>query len=126
MPVPTSLSMNAEVRPALSSGEEEVLARSTLRVVRWRHLPFLLLLYVVAWVALALVGGIALINSVGALGAFGGPYIIGLVTVAIGSVAGELIIVAAMLPLSAALVAHLRRDPARSLRASLPAYGERP
>ena len=59
----------------------------------------------------AAAGGIALINTLGALGGFSGPYIIGLVKGQTGSYAGGLGVVAALLLVSAAMVVRLRSTP---------------
>jgi ACS family tartrate transporter-like MFS transporter len=56
-------------------------------------------------------GGIALINTIGSLGGFAGPYAVGLVKSATGSFTGGLLLLAAMLLASAIATLHLRRTP---------------
>ncbi len=60
----------------------------------------------------AAAGGIALVNTLGALGGFSGPYIIGLVKGATGSFAGGLEVVALLLMVGALLVVRLGSRPA--------------
>jgi sugar phosphate permease len=60
----------------------------------------------------AAAGAIALINSVGNLGGFVGPYLIGRVRDVTGGFAGSLIAIAILLVGSAALAVSLRRSPA--------------
>jgi ACS family tartrate transporter-like MFS transporter len=55
-------------------------------------------------------GGIALINTVGALGGFVGPSLIGIVKNATGSFKGGLILLAALLVSSAAVTWLMRRS----------------
>jgi ACS family tartrate transporter-like MFS transporter len=57
----------------------------------------------------AAAAGIALINSVGNLGGFAGPYLIGRVRDATGSFAGSLLTIAGMLLVGSALAISLRR-----------------
>ena len=61
--------------------------------------------------------GIAMINSIGNLGGFLGPYLIGWFKDRVGSYAGGLYAVAAMLALSAGLMLLLSRQPASSASA---------
>jgi MFS transporter, ACS family, tartrate transporter len=63
----------------------------------------------------AAAGGIALINTLGALGGFSGPYIIGVVKGVTGSVSGGFIVVALLLLVGAWMVARLRRAPALAI-----------
>jgi MFS transporter, ACS family, tartrate transporter len=60
----------------------------------------------------AAAGAIALINSIGNLGGFVGPYLIGRVRDVTGGFTGSLLTVAALLVGSAALAVSLRRSPA--------------
>lgn len=60
----------------------------------------------------AAAAGIALINSVGNLGGFAGPYLIGRVRDATGGFAGSLLTIAGMLLMGSALAISLRRAPA--------------
>lgn len=57
-------------------------------------------------------GGIALINTIGSLGGFVGPYGVGLVKNATGDFTGGLLLLAFMLFVSAIATLHLRRAPA--------------
>jgi len=57
-------------------------------------------------------GGIALINTIGSLGGFVGPYGVGLVKNATGDFTGGLLLLAFMLFASAIATLHLRRAPA--------------
>lgn len=57
-------------------------------------------------------GGIALINTIGALGGFVGPYAVGLVKNATGSFTGGLLLLASMLFAGAFATLRLRRAPA--------------
>ena len=57
-------------------------------------------------------GGIALINTIGSLGGFVGPYAVGLVKNATGDFTGGLLLLAFMLFVSAIATLHLRRAPA--------------
>ena len=61
----------------------------------------------------AAAGAIALINSVGNLGGFFGPYLIGRVRDLTGGFAGSLMFIAVLLVGSAVLAVSLRRSPAR-------------
>jgi len=74
----------------------------------------------------AAAGGIALVNTLGALGGFSGPYIIGLVKDATGSVSGGFVVVALLLLMSAALVTRLRHSPALAVWVPANAVGESP
>jgi ACS family tartrate transporter-like MFS transporter len=56
----------------------------------------------------AAAGGIALINSIGAVGGFVGPYLLGVVKDRTGSFAGALIAVAAMCVLAAGIAIWLK------------------
>jgi MFS transporter, ACS family, tartrate transporter len=60
----------------------------------------------------AAAAGIALINSLGNLGGFGGPYLVGLVKDATGSTNGGLIVLAAILVFGALLATRVAHDPA--------------
>ena len=60
----------------------------------------------------AAAGAIALINSLGNLGGFVGPYLIGRVRDVTGGFAGSLMAIAVLLVGSAALAVSLRRSPA--------------
>ena len=60
----------------------------------------------------AAAGAIALINSLGNLGGFVGPYLIGRVREATGGFTGSLLTIAALLVCGAALAVSLRRSPA--------------
>jgi ACS family tartrate transporter-like MFS transporter len=82
----------------------------------------------------AAAAGIALINSIGNLGGFVGPYLVGLVEDATGSTDGGLIVLAAILLAGSVLatrVAHDRelerapRDEARFTRDTAPARARR-
>jgi ACS family tartrate transporter-like MFS transporter len=61
--------------------------------------------------AAPLAGGIALINTIGSLGGFVGPYGVGLVKEATGSFAGGLIFLAALLLAAGIATLFLRRSP---------------
>jgi ACS family tartrate transporter-like MFS transporter len=61
--------------------------------------------------AAPLAGGIALINTIGSLGGFVGPYGVGLVKEATGSFAGGLIFLAALLLAAGIATLFLRRAP---------------
>jgi MFS family permease len=63
----------------------------------------------------AAAGGIALINTLGALGGFSGPYIIGVVKGVTGSVSGGFVVLALLLLVGAWIVARLRRAPALAI-----------
>jgi ACS family tartrate transporter-like MFS transporter len=56
-------------------------------------------------------GGIALINTIGSLGGFVGPYAVGLVKSATGGFKGGLLLLACLLFASAIGTLHLRRAP---------------
>ena len=58
----------------------------------------------------AAAGGIALINSVGNLGGFAGPYLVGLTRNATGSFTGGLVAIAMILIIGALLVLFVRDD----------------
>jgi ACS family tartrate transporter-like MFS transporter len=60
----------------------------------------------------AAAGGIALINSLGNLAGFAGPYLVGLVKDATGGYAGALLAFALLMLAGAALALALRRAPA--------------
>jgi ACS family tartrate transporter-like MFS transporter len=62
----------------------------------------------------AAAGAIALINSLGNLGGFVGPYLIGRVRDVTGSFTGSLLIIAGLLVGSSALALSLRRSPANA------------
>ncbi|HEX5386473.1 MAG TPA: MFS transporter [Gemmatimonadales bacterium] len=64
----------------------------------------------------AAAGGIALINSMGALGGFVGPYLLGVVKDRTGSFAGGLVVTALMLVAAAVVVLSLRRPVTRTER----------
>lgn len=66
-------------------------------------------------------GGIALINTIGALGGFVGPYAVGLIKDATGSFTGGLLFLAALLFMSAIATLRMRTAPAL---AALPARTE--
>jgi ACS family tartrate transporter-like MFS transporter len=66
-------------------------------------------------------GGIALINTIGSLGGFVGPYAVGLVKDATGSFTGGLLLLAALLLVSAFATLRMRTAPAL---AELPARAE--
>ena len=57
-------------------------------------------------------GGIALINTIGALGGFVGPYAVGVVKDATGSFTGGLLLLAALLFVSAIATLRMRTAPA--------------
>jgi MFS transporter, ACS family, tartrate transporter len=59
----------------------------------------------------AAAAGIALINSLGNLGGFGGPYLVGLVKDATGSTNGGLIVLAAILAFGGLLATRVAHDP---------------
>jgi MFS transporter, ACS family, tartrate transporter len=78
--------------------------------------------------------GIALINSIGNLGGFVGPYLVGLISDATGSTDGGLIALAAILVGGAVLAPRVAHDPAlerapreeaRFTREGVPATGRR-
>lgn len=71
----------------------------------------------------AAAGAIALINSLGNLGGFAGPYLIGRVRDVTGNFTGSLLTIAGLLVVSAALALSLRRSPAIA-EASRPALRE--
>jgi ACS family tartrate transporter-like MFS transporter len=58
-----------------------------------------------------LAGGIALINTIGSLGGFVGPYAVGIVKDVTGSYAGGLQFLAVLLFIGAVATLHLRRSP---------------
>jgi ACS family tartrate transporter-like MFS transporter len=73
----------------------------------------------------AAAAGIALINSVGNLGGFVGPYLIGRVRDATGSFAGSLLTIAAMLLVGSVVAISLRRSAAAEPVDAAPAAGRR-
>jgi ACS family tartrate transporter-like MFS transporter len=60
----------------------------------------------------AAAAGIAMINSIGNLGGFGGPYLVGLVKDATGSTNGGLIALAAILAIGSLVATRVAHDPA--------------
>jgi MFS transporter, ACS family, tartrate transporter len=60
----------------------------------------------------AAAAGIALVNSIGNLGGFVGPYLVGLMKDATGSTDGGLVTLAAILALGAVLATRAAHDPA--------------
>jgi sugar phosphate permease len=83
----------------------------------------------------AAAAGIALINSIGNLGGFVGPYLVGLISDATGSTDGGLLVLAAILIAGAVLATRVAHDPAlerapreeepRFTRDGVPATGHR-
>ncbi len=106
--------------PSAKSGIET----STIRTISWRLIPFLVnrrhglrrscrRTFAVFWTlptawlsGTAAAGGIALINSIGNLAGFGGPYLIGWVKDATGSTSNGLLVLS-LLPFVAGLLVFL-------------------
>ena len=64
----------------------------------------------------AAAAGIALINSIGNLGGFVGPYLVGVVKDATGSTNGGLLVLAYILAVGSFLATRMAHDPALSAR----------
>ncbi len=65
----------------------------------------------------AAAAGIALINSIGNLGGFGGPYLVGLVKDATGSTDGGLIVLAIILAIGSVVALFVTHEKAMERRA---------
>jgi nitrate/nitrite transporter NarK len=93
--------------------EDSEVQTRTMRKIALRLMPVLLGLYIIALLSgTAAAAGIALVNSVGNLGGFVGPYLVGLMKDATGSTDGGLLTLAVILAVGSVLATRVAHDPA--------------